>query len=147
MEVRRWMTPDPETIRPHDTLAEAQEKMGRGRFRRLPVVDESGALVGILTDGDLRQHLGYWSTTRVTAAMVENPVTISADETIEHAAELMLEYKIGGLPVMDSDGRLVGIVTESDLLLGLLRKLREREGGDATDAAEPPPKRVAAPRK
>jgi acetoin utilization protein AcuB len=141
------MTPDPETIRPHDTLAVAQEKMSRGRFRRLPVVDDSGALVGILTDGDLRQHLGYWSTTRVTAAMVENPVTISAEDTIEHAAELMLEYKIGGLPVLGADGSLVGIVTESDLLLGFLKKLREREVGGRADVPDALPGMSLDPRK
>lgn len=121
--VRNWMTRTPQTIRPEDTLEEAQQRMARGRFRRLPVVDDQGNLVGILTDGDLRQHIGYWSTTRVDAAMIENPTTIGQDESIEHAADMMIEYKIGGLPVLHG-GHLVGIITDSDLLQGLLHMLR-----------------------
>lgn len=121
------MTPSPETVRPTDMLSQADEKMRRGRFRRVPVVDDSGKLLGMLTDGDLRQHVGYLGSTRVTAAMVEKPVTISPEATIGAAAELMRWHKIGGLPVVDGDGRLVGIITESDLLLALVEsKLAEK---------------------
>jgi acetoin utilization protein AcuB len=120
MTVRTWMTPDPQTIGPQDSLAAAQEKMGRGRFRRLPVVDASGALLGILTERDLRQHIGYLPTTHVNAAMTEKALTIGPDEPIESAAALMLERKIGGLPVVGEDGKLLGIVTVTDLLQGLL---------------------------
>jgi CBS-domain-containing membrane protein len=121
MTVRVWMTANPETISPRDMLALAQEKMTRGRYRRLPVLDVSGALVGILTQGDLRPFAGYLPTTRVDAAMMEKPFTIGPDEAVEAAAKLMLDRKMGGLPVVDVDGRLIGIITESDLLRVLLR--------------------------
>jgi CBS domain-containing protein len=123
MKVRELMTPDPQTVRPTDMLSVADDKIRKGRFRRLPVVDEAGKLLGILSDGDLREHVGYLQSTRVTAAMVEKPVTISPDATIGAAAELMRWHKIGGLPVAEEDGRLVGIITESDLLLALVENI------------------------
>ena len=125
MKVRELMTPHPETVRSTDLLSTVGEKMRRGRFRRVLVVDDAGNLLGILSDGDLREHAGYLPTTRVSAAMVEKPITISADATIGTAASLMRWHKIGGLPVIDGDGRLVGIITESDLLLALIDKLHE----------------------
>lgn len=124
MKVGDFMTPGPQTIGPKDMLSVADEKMRRGHFRRLPVVNEAGDLLGILSGGDLRQHEGYLPTTRVTAAMTEKPVTIAVDAPIEAAAETMLQHKIGGLPVLDSEGKLVGIVTESDLLRALLQRLK-----------------------
>ncbi len=123
MTVRTWMTPDPQTVGPQDSLAVAQEKMAHGRFRRLPVVDASGAMIGILTERDLRQHVGYLPTTHVNAAMNEKVLTIGPDEPIESAAALMLERKIGGLPVVAKDGKLLGIVTVTDLLQGLLHNV------------------------
>ena len=119
MKVRELMTADPVTVSPTDMLSSVDEKMKRGKFRRAPVVDESGKLVAILTDGDLREHIGHLANTRVRAAMVENPVTISLNATIGAAASLMTWHKIGGLPVLDKEGGLVGIITESDLLLAL----------------------------
>ena len=97
--------------------------MRRGRFRRLPVLDDGGALIGILSERLLHEHVGYLPTTRVTAAMVENPITIGPEESIERAAEILLEHKIGGLPVV-SEGALLGSITESDLLAGFLRQAR-----------------------
>ena len=127
MAVRDWMTEKPETVKPTDVLALAQEKMAKGGFRRLPVVDDSGRLIGILTDRDLREHRGYLPATRVTAAMVENPVTIGPDNSIEDAAHLMLSRKIGGLPVVSSDGELIGIITETDLLSGFVQRRYPRK--------------------
>ena len=129
MTVRVWMTANPETIGPRDMLALAQEKMIRGRYRRLPVLDESGALIGILAQGDLRPFSGYLPTTRVDAAMVEPAITIGPDEPFESAAKVMLERKVGGLPVLDAGGKLIGIITESDLLRVLLRPRARTIGG------------------
>jgi acetoin utilization protein AcuB len=123
MNVSDLMTPNPQTIYPRDLLSLADQKMRQQHFRRLPVVDDSGNLIGIITDGDLRQHTGYHATTKVTAAMVEKVVTVSSDASIETAAELMIQHKIGGLPVVDRSGRLVGIITESDLLRALTKHL------------------------
>jgi len=123
MTVRTWMTRDPQTIGPKESLEAAQAKMSRGRFRRLPVVDDSGALVGILSESDLRQHVGYLGTTHVNAAMSEKVLTIGPDQPIEAAAALLLQQKIGGLPVVGDDGKLLGIVTVTDLLQGLLHSV------------------------
>jgi acetoin utilization protein AcuB len=129
LKVRGFMTPNPQTIHPNEMLAVAREKMTAGRFRRLPVVDDAGNLLGILTDGDLREHVGYLTGTKVTAAMVEKPITVPADAPIDVAADLMLQHKIGGLPVVESTGKMVGIITETDLLHAWLHHLR---GPDAT---------------
>jgi IMP dehydrogenase len=71
----------------------------------------------------LRGHVGYLPTTRVTAAMTENPITISLNATVGAAADLMRWHKIGGLPVVDKEGGLVGIISESDLLLALAENM------------------------
>ena len=92
--------------------------MDDGRFRRLPVV-EGGRLVGILTERDIREHTGYLGSTRVNAAMRTALITVTPFNTVEDAARLMLKHKIGGLPIV-ADGKLVGIVTTSDLLRAFL---------------------------
>ena len=123
--VRDWMTPQPVTISPKTTLPEARDLMKENKIRRLPVL-KKGQLVGIVTFGDIREALPSDATTlniheltylldRLYARdfMTPVPVTVSPDTTIAEAARLMLERKVGGLPVMD-DGRLVGIITETD---------------------------------
>jgi acetoin utilization protein AcuB len=92
--------------------------MDAGNFRRLPVVDE-GRLVGILTERDLHKYSGFLGSTRVNAAMRTALVTVTPSNTVEDAARLMLKHKIGGLPIIAS-GRLVGIVTTTDLLRAFL---------------------------
>ncbi len=112
------MTRNPVTVKPHDTLAKAKALMDAGGFRRLPVV-ESDRLVGIITDRDLRQHLGYLDATRVSGAMTSTPMTVTSHSSVQDATRLIIEHKVGGMPVVD-EGRLVGIVTTSDLLKALL---------------------------
>jgi acetoin utilization protein AcuB len=130
MDVASWMTRNPETIGPEDVLLLAESKMNQGGFRRLPVVDGNGGLVGILTGRDMQRHVGYFKTTRVDAAMTENPLTIAPDASIELAAQLMITKKIGGLPVL-SDGRLVGVITTTDVLRAFLRSQEAaRSGGE-----------------
>ncbi len=118
MQILNLMTGEPVTIGSHDTLAQAKAIMDEGHFRRLPVVDD-GQLVGIITERDIREHTGYFESTRVTAAMRTALVTLSPRATVEDAARLMLRHKIGGLPIVE-DGKLVGIVTTSDLLKAFL---------------------------
>jgi len=118
MQILNLMTADPATVSSRDTLAMAKAVMDAGHFRRLPVVDD-GKLVGILTERDIREHTGYLESTRVDAAMRTALVTVGPRATVEEAARLMLQHKIGGLPIVD-DGRLVGIVTTSDLLKAFL---------------------------
>jgi CBS domain-containing protein len=78
MQIVNLMTPDPIVINPDDTLANAKAVMDDGRFRRLPVV-EGGQLVGILTERDIREHVGYLGSTRVNAAMRTELITRSVD--------------------------------------------------------------------
>lgn len=146
MLVRHRMTHPPVTVSQKDTLATAQEKMTAGRFRRVPVVQD-GALIGILTDRDIRRHVGVEERTRVGAAMSETPLSVSPQTTIEDAVQLMLKHQISGLPVLDN-GQLVGIITTSDVLRAFLEMsgasaqesvridlLRTEKGGDLTEAA------------
>ena len=124
--VRSWMVEKVITITPQTTLPEAQRIMLEHKIRRLPVV-KSDQLVGIVTLGDIREARPSDATTlsiyemnyfmdRLTAKdfMTANPITITPDATIAETARLMVEHKIGGLPVMDN-GKLVGIITETDL--------------------------------
>lgn len=116
--VRDRMTPNPVTAAPEDTLAEARARMHAGRFRSLPVLDH-GELVGIITDRDIRRYAGRLENTAVKTVMTERPMTVGPDTSVWDAARLVLEHKIGGLPVVE-DGVLVGIVTTSDLLKELV---------------------------
>jgi len=131
MLVRNRMTKDPVTVTGDDLMIQARLKMQKGGFRRVPVVKD-GQLVGIITDRDLREHAGYLDQTAVKAAMSEKPVTVTPATTVETAARLMLKRKIGGLPVVE-EGRLVGIITSSDILQAFL---------DVTGALEETTKRI-----
>ena len=124
MKVRDLMTGHPQTIDPTDTLAVARERMDRGGFRRLPVVDGGGRLLGILTDRDLREHAGHLPDTRVSGAMVEPAMSVAPDESAEDVAARLLFEQVGGYPVVDPSGALVGMITATDLLRGLLRESR-----------------------
>lgn len=112
------MTPNPTYVRTQNTLAKANELMTAGGFRRLPVVEGDNKLVGMISERDVRQHLCYLAETKVNAAMALSPVTGTEFETGESAAKLMLQHKIGGLPMIN-DGRVVGIITTTDLLKAL----------------------------
>ena len=118
MLVGKRMSKDPVTVTAEDLLIQARLKMQRGGFRRLPVVSD-GQLVGILTDRDTREHAGYLDRTEVKAAMSEKPVTVTPATTLETAAQILLKRKVGGLPVMEN-GRLVGMITTSDVLQAFL---------------------------
>jgi acetoin utilization protein AcuB len=137
--VEDWMTPDPITIDSGVTLPEAHRIMKENHIRRLPVVDD-GRLVGIVTWGDIREasasdctsldmfELFYLlETLPVRQFMTRDPITVTPITPLARAAQLMLEHKIGGLPVVDHRGRLVGIITESDifrvLVLGKAEKV------------------------
>jgi CBS domain-containing protein len=130
--VKDWMTPNPVCATAHTTLPEALQMMQERRIRRLPVV-EQGRLVGIVTRGDLRGAQPSEATSlsifeihylvgRITLdrLMSKNVLTVTPDTTIGQAASLMLKNKIAGLPVTE-DGRVVGILTESDIFRMIVR--------------------------
>lgn len=127
MFVANRMTSNPITVSSATTVADASEMMRKHKFRRLPVVD-IGKLVGIITDRDLREvspsratslsifELNYLlSKMQVKEVMTKNVVTIRADATIEEAALLMYNHKIGGLVVVDGNGAVAGVITETDI--------------------------------
>jgi acetoin utilization protein AcuB len=126
------MTKDPVTATGEDLLIQARLKMQKGGFRRLPVVSD-GQLVGIISDRDMRQHAGYLDRTEVKAAMSQKPITVTPATTVEAAAQLLLKQKIGGLPVADK-GRLVGMITTSDILQAFLRSWGRQKTSTRIDA-------------
>jgi acetoin utilization protein AcuB len=127
MLVSKRMTEEPITVAADELLIRASHKMQSGGFHRLPVVQE-GKLVGILTDRDLREHRGHLEHIKVNGVMSEKPVTVSPGATLEEAAQIMLERQFGGLPVVE-DGRLVGIITASDILTAFLDVMGASHGG------------------
>lgn len=127
MFVTNRMTPNPMVITSITTVADASEIMRKNKIRRLPVVD-GGKLVGIITDRDLREVSPSSATTlsifelnyllakmKVKDVMKKNVLTIHADSTVEEAALIMYNHKIGGLVVLDSNEKVCGVITETDI--------------------------------
>ncbi|MFZ2489822.1 MAG: CBS domain-containing protein [Anaerolineae bacterium] len=125
--VKDWMTSKVITVDVHTTLPDAHKLMRSHKIRRLPVL-ERGRVVGIVTRSDIREaspseatSLSVWELQyllgKLTMAdiMTRKPVVILPTATIRDAANLMYAHKIGALPVVDTDDRLVGIITESDI--------------------------------
>jgi CBS domain-containing protein len=126
------------SVNPYDSLARAWELMMTNQIRRLPVIDD-GRLVGIVTQSDIlnakpadpAHRLALADIAReldtliVSTVMTKRPITIFDNDTVGHAAELMLEHKIGGLPVVDTEGKVIGLITESNLFRLLARRWRE----------------------
>lgn len=144
MNVRDAMTPRPVVTSPEGSIAEAYALMRRGRFRHLPVVSD-GVLAGVVSERDLRavDSLGAspeHGNRLVRAVMSSDPITISPDDPVEQAARLMLENKVGCLPVIE-DGHLAGIITEADIFRAFVQVLGVLEPGTrvhirATDLAD-----------
>jgi acetoin utilization protein AcuB len=135
MQVRNIMSPQVVTIRASESCLDAVVRMQRARARHLPVVDAEGVLVGIVTDRDLRHHLfspGAFEalgSTRVDALldrvgvaeiMSTDLITATPDMSLAEAAATMRNERIGSLPVVEH-GRVVGILTEIDLLRHIVR--------------------------
>jgi acetoin utilization protein AcuB len=118
MQMLHVMTKHPETVAPGDMLLKVKEMMDIGEFRTLAVVD-TGRVVGIVSERDLHDHAGYLKSTKVDAVMRTPVVSVESKTSVEEAARLMLANKIGGIPVVDA-GKLVGMVTTSDMLRALL---------------------------
>lgn len=140
--VSNWMTENPVTVTTTTTLPEAHGIMLNRKIRRLPVVDSKDNLIGIITLGDVRgaeassaTSLSIWelnellSRLKVKDFMTGNPRTVTPDTSIGRAANLMLKHKISGIPVVTSERKLVGIITESDIFeMVVLNEWVEVEG-------------------
>ena len=132
MKVKEVMVKEVATLDVNDELSLANDIMRLGRIRHLPVVD-GARLLGIVSERDLfrsslAQALGYggqasrelMKTLRIKDIMVREPVTISPEMDLWQAVKIMVDKKIGCLPVVDHD-RLVGLITETDIMLQYLK--------------------------
>ena len=141
MLVKDWMTKDPVTITDETSMMKAIHIMKERRFRRLPVLHD-GKLVGLVTDRDMKEASPSKATTldvhelyyllaelQIKEIMTRNPLAVSPDDTVEHAAQLMLEKTISGLPVVDDTGHLVGIITQSDVFKAFMHITGVAQGG------------------
>jgi acetoin utilization protein AcuB len=127
MRVRELMTAKPITVNPETPMLEARQRMVEERIRHLVVV-ENARVVGIVTDRDIRLNLpspatslSVWEINYLLAqltvggVMSASVIIVNPDRPIAEAARIMVDHKIGALPVVD-EGRLVGIITESDFV-------------------------------
>lgn len=132
MKVRELMTGAPITVSPETPVFDARQTMMRERIRHL-LVTEHHRLVGIVTDRDIRLNLPSQATSlsvwemnyllaqlTVDKVMTRTVIIIGPDLEAREAARLMLEHKIGALPVLDGE-HLIGIVTETDVLRAFAR--------------------------
>lgn len=122
-------------------IMDAYDLMQKENIRRLPVVDRKGNLVGMVSEREILQaspsqatSLSIWELNYLMAKvtveeiMTKDVITVDADTPLEEAALLMADHKIGGLPVM-KDGKIVGIVTETDLFKVFLELMGARDPG------------------
>ena len=132
MRVRDLMTREPITTPPDTPVLDARQQMLKERIRHL-LVAEHGRLVGVVTDRDIRLNLpspatslSVWEINHLLArltvgqVMSKYVITVDPDRDARDAARIMLDEKIGALPVLEGD-RLVGIITETDLLRALVK--------------------------
>lgn len=135
MKVADLMTPDPLTVEPSDTIELAEQIMEEHKVRQLPVVRGTD-LVGIITDRDIRSFLSgrLFATpeereqamnTKIDSVMTTKPIFLSPEDDLIQAIEIFIEEKIGGIPIVDEEERLVGILTYVDVLRGFLDFLQE----------------------
>ena len=143
--VAEWMSTPPLIVTPSTSLIAAQRLMQRQHVRRLPVVAD-GRLIGIITWGDLRAAQPSAATTlsvyearalldkvTVAACMTHDPLTVAPDAPVLEAAQLILDHKVSGLPVV-ANGGVVGVITESDLFRLLLSEASAADKRNASAA-------------
>lgn len=142
MLVREWMTKDVFTITPETSMMKASRLMKEKKVRRLPVVDEAGHVVGIVSDRDIKDaspskattldmHELYYllSELKIKDIMTRNPVCAQEDDSVEGVALLMVERNFGGMPVVNKENKIIGIITESDIFRVLVSITGVQNGG------------------
>ena len=133
MIIKDWMTKDVITVDPETSMMRAAKLMKEKGIRRLPVVDDKGKVVGMLSDRDVKEaspskattldvHELYYllSEIKVKNIMSPNPLTILDTDTVVKCAAIMHDKKISGLPVLNEQGELVGIMTQNEVYRVLL---------------------------
>ena len=132
MLVKKWMRENVFTVDANATMQDAMELLKKHEIRMLPVMEE-GNLVGVVTDRDLKKAsipdivtfevhklLDLISEIKVKDLMTKDPITVPLDYTVEETAEVLLKNKISGVPVVNHEGKLVGMITQSDLFSVLM---------------------------
>jgi acetoin utilization protein AcuB len=156
MLVKERMTHNPVTVRDNTSLHDALKLMHESKVRRLPVMDKNGKMVGIVSEKDLlyaspspATSLSVWEINYLVAKitvselMTKKVITICEDCPIEEAARIMVDSRIGGLPILRGD-KLVGIITETDLFKIFLELLGAREQGTRFTLLVPEKKGILA---
>ena len=128
MLIREWMTKDAITVTVDTSMMKASKMLKENNIRRLPVVDDKGKIIGIVTDRDIKEaspskattldvHELYYllSEIKIKDIMTKNPFCVNVNGTVEKAAVVMRDKKVEGLPVVDDDDTVVGIITETDI--------------------------------
>ena len=141
MLVKDWMSSEVITIEENDSMQEALKLLKEHDIRMLPVM-KKGKLVGIVTDRDLKKASPSDATTlevhellylltqvEVKEIMTRDPVTVPPDYTVEETAQVLLENKISGAPVMDKTGKVIGTITQTDLFRVLISLTGVASGG------------------
>lgn len=132
MLVQNWMSKKVITVNANDSMQDAMRLLKENDIRMLPVM-KNGNLVGIVTDRDLKRASASDATTleihellylvskiKIKEIMTKDPITVPFDYTVEEVAEVLLENKISGAPVVDYDGKIVGTITQTDLFRALI---------------------------
>ena len=141
MLVYERMSKHPLTVKPKTSVNAALKRMRDERVRRFPVVDDGGKLVGIVSEKDLlyaapspatslsiyEMHYLY-SRLNVEEIMTREVIVVQEDDPLEEAARILVDNKVGGLPVM-RDGNLVGLITETDVFKTFMEMLGARDPG------------------
>jgi len=121
------MTKDVISVDVNDSMQDAARLIRKHKIKRLPVM-ENGKLVGIVTDRDLKRASASDVTTleihellfliseiKISDIMTKDPITIPLDDTIDEAAQILLEHKLSGAPVVDDKGQVAGVITQTDI--------------------------------
>jgi CBS domain-containing protein len=116
LRVRDLMSTALTTVNASAPVSGAHAEMAVGIIRHLPVVDDRGQLVGVLSDRDVLRVRASKKAVRVADVMTRDVITTRPDADAYVAADLMLDHKISSLPVVDDTGALVGVVTQTDYL-------------------------------
>lgn len=136
MKIRDVMSKDVQVARPNDTLQEVAARMAAGDFGFIPVADGDN-LVGAITDRDIAIRAvasGAAPTARVVEFLSRDALVVRADDDLKAALDLMSSRQIRRLPVVDKDGRLVGVVSLGDLST----RVKERYAGEALEEISRP---------
>ena len=139
MHVKEHMSAPALTIAPETSFQDALKLMHERKIRRLPIVDQDGVLVGIVSERDLLHaapspatSLSIWELNyllwrlQVKDLMSKDVLTVTPDTPLQNAATMMIEKKIGGMPVVDEERRVVGVITETDIFKALVEILVEQ---------------------